>query len=358
MDQRDQRQLAEKRELGLLALAWLLLKHNGDDYKMAQEAGRFAILSRNVEQVCKGAVEAGSPLDAGWASELSAYQVVSRDWVACNETDSVLAQLKYRRISFDQNTIVETVPPQSAWTGPGVPIPLTRLTLASTARLPQKKLACMVGFTSESFDDWTPGVAANINEVMKRADVTALDRALIDPDLGPTDNGPGSLLHGLSPTPYTGASATQVEADFAALFAATHANDLKRALGVCAPATALFLARLRDANGFRVFPQMGATGGSIWNVPFVTTTACALVGSPGGNVIALIDASKVLVADDGILLLGASGTAAVQFDDAPSGGGADVVSAFQTHTKLLKLLRVVNFQRAAADAASFFVADY
>jgi Phage capsid family len=62
--------------------------------------------------------------------------------------------------------------------------------------------------------------------------------------------------------------------------------------------TAIALAQLRSTNGDHSFPDVGAMGGEIWGVPVLTSeSAPADSNSPADNIIVLVDAAEVLLAE-------------------------------------------------------------
>jgi hypothetical protein len=99
---------------------------------------------------------------------------------------------------------------------------------------------------------------------------------------------------------------------------------------------------------------MRLNGGSIWGVPVAVTHAAAQVGSPGSNFIVAIDGGRILLADDGVIVADASKASAMQFSDTPSGGPTSVVSLFQTSTRVLRLMRYLNYERASSGAVAWF----
>ncbi len=127
------------------------------------------------------------------------------------------------------------------------------------------------------------------------------------------------------------------------------AGDFSAAYFVTDPSTAARLALARDAGGAFLFPDCGPRGGSILNVPLVTSRGSP-VDSAGGQ-LALIDASSIAAAIDGMDISRAEGVALEMSDD-PSDLDAEtvLVSLFQSDLVALRAVMHANWevQRAGA----------
>jgi HK97 family phage major capsid protein len=228
--------------------------------------------------------------------------------------------------------------------------------------LQMKKVSALVGFTDEIFETWSTATEGNIRASVERAVRYAMDFSLLDPSITETPDRPASLTNGIAPTQSTGSSAAQALADFNALLGSlivTKGADASRVLIAMSPVTALYLSQVLTAAGAFAFPGVNAsTGGSILGFPVALAHAAAQVGSPSSNFITGIDCSKILVADDGLIVADASTATSLQFSDAPSAGPASLVSLFQSHTRALRLQRYLNYQRATANAVAWFPTQY
>jgi capsid protein len=344
--------------------AWLLARHAGKGGLdgAAAEAKRFSPIAPNVERVLMAAVAAGDTTSAAWASELSAYAGLTRDWVFNVTQQTILGKLNYTRVPVDKKVIVETGAFSAGWVAAGAPIPMSKAALSTPAMLQPKKVGAIVPFTDEAFESWSPAVEANVQASISRAVRYAMDFSLLDPSVTETAARPASLTNGIAPTQSTGPSAAQALADFNAMLGSllvSKGADPSRVLIAMAPSTALFLSQLLTTGGTFAFPDLNAaTGGSVLGFPVAIAGDAAQVGSPASNFVVAIDGSKVLVADDGLITVEASTATALQFSDTPSGGPTSLVSLFQTHTRALRLVRYLNYQRASTGAVAWFAAQY
>ena len=334
---------------------WLLARARGDLMQAAAEAPRFDGSAPAVSRLLKSASDAGTTTDVSWASTLVGYKQVVGPFVELVGRQSVIGKLaaSMRRVPFLTRTIVETTQATSGgFVGEAKPVPVTEFGFA-TATLDQHKAGALAVVTAELLKSWSPATQQNILDLLSNAVVRALDNALLNPATAAVSGtNPASLTYGITGFASTGNSATALVADLKALLQRflVNGSDLVNVALVVHPTTALMMSTL-NTGGVRVFADMNATGGFIWGVP-VVTTASGIVssGSPLAYPIVGIDCSRVLIADDQIAVVDASGHAALQMDNAPSSSAAQVISMFQSNMVALRILRWITWQRAADSA--------
>lgn len=364
------RDMVHKAKLaGAMQYFWLLGKHGSDSLglqKAAQEAKRFSETGPYLERVLLSAITVGTTSNANWAQELAPYAGLTQEWVKSITSRTILGQLQYLRVPFRTSTIADTSPGSAAWVAEGEAIPATKMTLTKTTALDLKKIAYLTPASDESFESWGPTVQAQLEDLMGRMVRYGLDRSLLDPDLGVTTARPASLTNGIASGQSTGSTAAQATADIKAMLTGplTGTQDPSRVVIVMSPVTALYLSQLLTTGNTYAFPNLGALGGSIFGVPVIVSPAASLLGSPPANIIMAVDASRIVVADDSLMLVDVADAAAIELRDNPtnSGVGATVattmVSMFQTHSRVIRTRFYKNFQRAAASAVSWFPVAY
>ena len=126
---------------------------------------------------------------------------------------------------------------------------------------------------------------------------------------------------------------------------------LSTACWIMSPITATALALRRGTDGAPAYPQVTARGGFLIGLPVLVSTVCAASGSPGERFIALVEQSEILVADDGGGDVQLATRAALQMNDAPAAGAAQLVSLWSSDMVGLRLLRYVNWARRRTGAA-------
>jgi hypothetical protein len=92
----------------------------------------------------------------------------------------------------------------------------------------------------------------------------------------------------------------------------------------------------------------------------ISANVPGLPGSPtsGNASITLLEASEILLADDGNLSFDASAETSLQMLTNPTTGATNVVSLYQTNCVGIKAQREINFARAHPDTVIYMVTPY
>jgi hypothetical protein len=120
--------------------------------------------------------------------------------------------------------------------------------------------------------------------------------------------------------------------------------------------TAIALAQLRSTNGDHSFPAISAMGGEIWGVPvLVTESAPTDSDSPSNNIIVLLDAAEVLLAE-GNVEFSVLRHITVQMDsapDSPATASSVMVSLWQRNLIGLGVDKYVHWARRREGCCSY-----
>ena len=100
------------------------------------------------------------------------------------------------------------------------------------------------------------------------------------------------------------------------------------------PTTAIALAGKYTTAGTVAFPGISSGNGQLLGIPLLTTT-----NSP--QQIGLVDASEVLLSDDGAADIQSSGEAAIQMSDTPTPGPTTLVSLWAQNLFSLRAVREI-----------------
>ena len=118
---------------------------------------------------------------------------------------------------------------------------------------------------------------------------------------------------------------------------------------------ALSLSLIRTSLGVKLYPDISMQGGYLEGIPVIASEAITSVGSPATGMIVAVNAKDVFLADDGMVSVDVSDQASLEMSDAPAqdgttGGGASMVSLFQTNMIALRAEREINWKlmRAAS----------
>lgn len=231
----------------------------------------------------------------------------------------------------------------AAFVTEGAPIPCAKPTLADASLMPGK-VAVIIPYTRELARATGDKAAILIERDGSRAVAIGEDAALLDSAAAVSGGRPASILNGV--TPLVGGSAADLEGDVLALLEAVRGGDPVAPFFIVSPLGALTLISTRNSGGYRVFPDVTFTGGSIVGVPVIVST-----GAPD-DVLVLVDADALQVVDAGLTIDRAE-AAAFQFNDAPSAGPQANVSLYQNNAVAFRFQRYIGWRKAWADAVAY-----
>lgn len=239
-----------------------------------------------------------------------------------------------RPVAFNVRMNARTNGAAGFWVGEALPVPLLKPTLAGTT-LEAKKVAAIIVVTAEGLRSAGPAVEAGLQADLDTGCVGAIDSAFLDP----ANAGSGSIAAAVTHGAPTIAATSDAADDLKALVSA-FAGDMSSAYLVTDPDTATGLAMVRGANGSFLFPDCGPRGGSVLGIPLLVSRHSPITTS--GGQLALIDASGITVAIDGIELSQSENATLAMADDPSS--PATQVSMFQTNSVALKAVIRANWE--------------
>lgn len=286
-----------------------------------------------------------NPLTTTTGAALLATEAAN-DHVAAVRTASFLGPMSPDIHHTQFETPLPTVAALSAsqWIGEGNPIPIVRGSFSSIT-LPPTKLGTTMVFTFEVLR--LSNAAEIIQPELIAASALAVDSYLVDPTNSGASNRPASVTYGVTPV----ASTNDPLADLKNLVR-HFSGDLASSYILTDPQTATSLALYTDGNGAVMFQDCGPRGGSILQIPLLTSTASPH-DSSGGQIV-LLDASALAVADDGIRF-DFSEQAAIAMSDSPS-SPATMVSMYQTNSSALRMIHFVGWGMARSGSVAY-IAD-
>lgn len=246
-----------------------------------------------------------------------------------------------RRLPFLRRLIKPSASSRGYWVGGSVRAkPLSRFALEGTSLSPLTVAVLMI-LTDEAikFDD--PLTDAATQADVTRALIETLDASFIDvSNAGVADVEPASITSTATQIPSTGNPA----ADVAELIS-NFRGDLASAHFTTDPLTATRIGLARDTYSAFEFPDAGPRGGSILGIPLIVSRGSPNDVTTGGQ-LALIDASAIAVAIEGVEIERATG-GAIQMSDTPDNpvtSNTTLVSLFQSNLTALRGVMHANFE--------------
>lgn len=313
-------------------------------------------LSRNFATT-KAAVGAATPGSVGWGAELI-DDAIADDFIAAVRPANVVDRLTAApRVPFTHPVPREaTAGFGGAWAGEGQPLPVAAGNLDQVT-LPRTSAGVLVVRTGESKELTRLAHELMIRDLMVRATGAFLDQQFLDPSItASAEVRPASITSGAAEVTSTGATAAAILANLQSMLAAVN-SDLTNPVWIMRRRDAVYCAGLMGANGGLQFPNAPR---EILGIPVLVSSAVpAAAGSPATDrYLILLDQDSVLIADEGRVALSASSQATIQMLDNPTnnaktGTATNMVSAFQTHSTVWKIVREISWMRAHEAGVAF-----
>lgn len=333
---------------------------------IAQNNKQWRDQTPGVEMLLKAAVAAGDTTTAGWASELVYAQNLITEFIEFLRPQTIIGRIpKLTPVPFNIRVGSQTSGSSAFWVGQGKPIPVSKLATGAVS-LGIAKAAGLVVLDQELVRSSAPSAELLVRNDLGKAVAQFTDVQFVDPGVAAVANvSPASITNGVVPTAATGTTAAFFRADLQTLITALIGQnfDPSGAVLIMTPVQALTISMMLSANGIPLYPGLTMNGGTLMGIPVVTSMSCQMVGSPvptEGQMIILVVAPEVMLADDGDVTIDASSEAALEMLDNPTNqsGAAgptatSMVSMFQTNSVAIKAVRFINWQKRRANIVAY-----
>lgn len=348
--------------IGFTRVAMALAAAKGNSYAAAEIAkGAYGwkdstpqveTVLRNWEMVTRGAVSPGDTTTTAFASPLVQYTNLASEFVEYLRPMTILGKMNaLRRVPFNIRFATQTGAVSMGWVGQGNAIPATSQTYTTTT-LGFAKIAAIVAITNELATFSSPSAEELVRNDLAASTASFMDQQFIDPGVAAVSNvSPASVTNGATASQATGTwnttnLASVVDVDMATLFNNLTSNNvpLDNLVWVMTPDSAYKISKIRTSNGPTAFPDIRIDGGTLEGIPVIVSQQVPHSTS-AGSILVLMRQSDIFYADEGGVQIDASQEAGVQMNTAPSNSAASLLSAFQSDLLLLRLRRIVNWQR-------------
>ncbi|OEO30902.1 phage capsid protein [Devosia insulae DS-56] len=315
---------------------------------------------RRVITSLKAAMGAGTTTNPTWSAPLvDSYQRFAGDFVEFLRPQTIIGQFgagsipSLRRIPFNVSIPAQTSGGEGYWVGEGKPKPLTKFDF-SEITLGFAKVANIAVLTNELIRFSNPDAELIVRDQLAAALIARLDTDFVNPAKAAVANvSPASIINGVTPIASSGADIEAVDTDIKALVATYLAANVSitGAVFIMRATTAFSLSLMKNVLGQKAFPEISLTGGSFYGLPAIVSDYV-----PEGTVI-LANTREIYLADDGQVMVDASGEASLEMSDAPTndattGQGASLVSMFQTNSVAIRAERYINWAKRRTNAVA------
>jgi HK97 family phage major capsid protein len=342
-------QLTLARANDLVRLVGLQSKWAGDPNAHVIALRNFPVRyprSVNADVFTKAAVSAATTLDVTWAAPLSPLRPLADAFIALLRPRTLIGRIAgIREVPFNVSVAAQTTGGTYGWVGQGAPAPVTKSDFASVTLAPAKAGGIVV-VSQELAELSSPAAVGVMREEMIAGCQQFLDGQFVDPAVAAVANvSPASITNGAGNSASAGSSSANAATDIQKLIGDFIASNpsVENMVLLMRPSNAVAIARATNT------PTLGLMGGSIYGIPVVVSNTV------GDRLIAL-DASQILIADEGGLDVDVSTQSLVQLDSAPSDptvAATVLISLWERNQIGLKITRFINWKRVATTAVRY-----
>lgn len=311
-----------------------------------------------VVNVLKAAVAAGSTTNETWVGNLVGDESsVYADFVEYLRPLTIIGRFgangipSLRRVPFRVALVGQTSGGSGYWVGEGAAKPLTAFDFSRTTLEPLK-VANIAVLTMEAVRDSSPSAETIVRDQLVAALRERLDIDFIEPaKTAVAGVSPASITNGATSIASTGVDEDSVRLDIRALFQVFIAANNAPSTGVfvMSATNALALGLMVNALGQVAFPGIGMNGGAFFGLPVI-------VSEHIGDIVALVNAQDVYLADEGGFTVDMSDQASLQMDDAPDNpttAATVLVSLWQRNMIGFRAERTINWARRRASSVAY-----
>ncbi len=307
-----------------------------------------------LHHVLKAAVGAGTTTDPKWAGALVEYQEYAQDFVDFLRPQTIIGRFgqgnipALRQVPFNIRIPAQTSGGSANWVGQGKAKPLTKFDFESIT-FSFAKVAAIAVLTDELIRFSNPAADALVRNSLAEAVIARLDADFVNPAKAEVANvSPASITNGAQQIPSTGSPDTDSSNAFQVFIDA----GLQPTGGVwlMSSTTALALSKRKNALGQKEYPDMTMFGGTFEGLP-------AIVSQYVGNLLVLVNAPDIYLADDGGVAVDMSREASLEMESEPTGDSitpnpTEMVSMFQTNSVAIRAERWINWKRRRTAAVA------
>lgn len=314
----------------------------------AEFAKRWNDTTPEVGLVLKAAMAAGTTTDSDWAEPLVEYQTMAGEFIDMLRPATVIGRIQnpsLRRVPFNIRVAGKTQGSTVTWVGEASAKPVSELKF-NEVTLGAYKVAGIVVISEELARFSRPGAEDLISNDLRDTITQYLDTQFLDPAVTASAGvRPASITNGVTEidvvTPVTITTTTNA---VQTAFANMAASQMTPTHWITTPTVASTLAFTRTSQDIPAYPGTTPSGGTLFGLPVITSTV-----SPADMLI-LICAPEIFLADDGGIMIDVSREASVMLDSAPVQGTTAYTSLWQMNLVGIRAERFINWAKRRSAA--------
>jgi len=291
----------------------------------------------------------GTTINPAFAGALVDYTVMASEFIDFLRPQTIIGRIDgLRRVPFNIQMPKQTGGSTSGWVGEGQEKPVTSVQF-DTLKLGSAKSASIIVLSDELLRYSNPSVEAIVRQDLANAMVQFLDEQFINPTVAAVANvSPASITNGASNAAASGTEVINLDTDFKAAMKKFAAANIPTdgLFWIMRPDLAISISLIRNAFGYREFPDINADGGKLFGYTVITSNSAR-----SGDAI-ILKPSEILLADDGVVSIDISKEASIKI-------ASETVNLFQQNMVALRAERYINWARRRNDAVYYITgADY
>jgi HK97 family phage major capsid protein/HK97 family phage prohead protease len=316
----------------------------------------------------KESIVAGTSVHATNAGPLVDQTNVTGEFIEFLRPRTILGQFgqgsvpSLRRVPFNIRYVEQTSGGNGYWVGEGAGKPLTGYDFSASTLL-YTKVAAIAVITQELARFSSPSAEMLVRDSLADSLRERLDKDFVDPGVAAVTNvSPASITNGLTPLSSAGTSADNIRTDVQNLLEEFIVDNLDPTSAVFIMPQTLALAASLMVNDFGTpeFPGLTMRGGFLAGIPVVTSQYCNDASGGAGNLVILLNANDVFLADDGAVTVDVSDQVSLQMSNTPTINSttnppvaASLVSMWQTNSIAIRAERFINWKKRRASAVAY-----
>lgn len=314
-----------------------------------------------VEMILRAPVTPGTTTGATFAEPLVQYQNMASEFVDMLRPATIIGRIPgLRRVPFNIKVPRATSGASVNWVGEAKVKPVSSMAFDSLT-LGFYKVAGIIPITMELMRFSNPAAEGLIRDELINAVAYLTDRDFLDPTKAEAVGvSPASITNGVTPITATGITADALRADLGTLL--VEYAEANMGVGglvlVMTSSQAIRISLMRNTLGQKEFEGLTPSGGTLEGIPVITSeNIVATGGSPAdGGLIVAINATDVLLADDGGVEIDVSTEASLQMESAPDSpptASTVLVSLWQHNMVGIRAERFINWKKRRDTAVQF-----